>query len=283
MNFIKMHGLGNDFILVDGFKEEIKGDFPLLAKRMCHRQMGIGADGLVLLFPSQRADLKMRIFNSDGSEAEMCGNAIRCVAKYVFQTGLFRNIDLEVETRAGIIRPKIIIKNQSVSGVKVDMGEPHLAPREIPLVPGCGTHVAVKNEIYSFTAVSMGNPHCVIFVDDVETFPVTTIGPQIEIHPVFPAKTNVEFIQVVNSQEIKMRVWERGAGETMACGTGACAAVVASVLNGKTTRNIIVHLPGGDLYLEWAPNNHVFMTGPAEEVFRGEYFIGGFLGRENEL
>ncbi|MGI6685139.1 MAG: diaminopimelate epimerase [Bacillota bacterium] len=276
MKFIKMHGLGNDFVMIDLINQEVIPDLHNLAKRVCHRQFGVGADGLILILPSEKADVQMRIINSDGSEAEMCGNGIRCLAKMVYESGLVKTPVIEVETLAGIMRPELILDHQyQVLSVKVDMGEPRLLPQDIPvLMPGervIARPLNVENEIFLVNAVSMGNPHCVVFVSDVSETPVRTLGPMIENHSVFPLKTNVEFVEVINRQEVKMRVWERGAGETMACGTGACAVAVASVLNNKTDREITVHLNGGDLTLLWAENNHVFMTGPAEKVFEGQF------------
>ncbi|MDD2496738.1 MAG: diaminopimelate epimerase [Desulfitobacteriaceae bacterium] len=275
MNFMKMHGIGNDFVIVNGFRQSIPEDISKLAQMICHRQFGVGADGLVLVLPSKQADLRMRIFNPDGSEPEMCGNAIRCVAKFAYTNGLTKEKGATVETLAGIIRPELIFKNGCVSGIKVDMGEPRLDPTDIPVNTGgkqvVSEQLIVEGEKLYVTAVSMGNPHCLVFVEDILHAPVKTLGPKLETHNWFPVKTNVEFIQVLNHNEVKMRVWERGVGETLACGTGACATVVACVLNGKTGRKITVHLTGGDLLLEWAENNHVFMTGPAEEVFEGRY------------
>lgn len=275
MNFLKMHGLGNDFVLVNGFQEDLPGDLAGLARSFCHRQLGVGADGLLLLLPSEMADLRMRIFNADGSEAEMCGNGIRCAAKFAYTSGICRNTRISVETLAGIMWPELILDESIVTGVKVDMGEPRLSPDRIPVnfksERVVGETLKVDEKDYFVTAVSMGNPHCLLFVDDAASAPVKTLGLKLETHALFPAKTNVEFIQVLNGEEVRMRVWERGVGETLACGTGACATVVACVLNGKTGRKITVHLTGGDLFLEWAENNHVFMAGPAEEVFEGRF------------
>lgn len=276
MNFTKVHGLGNDFILINCFVEKVNHkNFPSLAVKMCDRHFGIGADGLVLLLPSEVADVRMRIFNSDGSEAEMCGNAIRCVAKYLYEHGIVKRDKVKVETLAGIIVPEIIAGNGPVNVVRVDMGQPRLERSEIPMTGPPGQVVneplEVYGSIYHVTAVSMGNPHCVIFVPDVEQVALHTVGPLIENHRAFPRRTNVEFIQVLNRDEVKMKVWERGAGETMACGTGACATAVACALNGHTGRKVTVRLKGGDLLIAWAEDNHVYMTGPAEEVFTGEY------------
>ncbi|GAB4419720.1 MAG: diaminopimelate epimerase [Thermodesulfovibrionales bacterium] len=275
--FVKMHGLGNDFILIDCIRGEpqfaamLSPDLSDLARRLCHRRFGIGADQLLLLYPSTIADFKMRIFNADGSEVEMCGNGIRCLAKYIWDRGLSDKKVLVIETIAGIIRP------ERIDGlVRVDMGEPILEPEKIPVrLPSHLPRVVdyplrIEDREFRTTCVSMGNPHAVIMVDNLSDFPVAYYGPMIENHPVFPDRTNVEFIEVLNSSEIKMRVWERGAGETMACGTGASAAAAASHLRGLTERNVTVHLSGGDLFIEWGRDNHVYMTGPAVEVFTGE-------------
>jgi len=276
-----MHGLGNDFILVDCINKSL-GDssfLSYLAKKLCNRNFGIGADGLMLILASSKADLQMRIFNSDGTEAQMCGNGIRCFAKYAYENKLVSKNKFTVETLAGIITPELIfqdLKDKKVLRVKVDMGTPKLRRREIPMV-GEDTPTVVDEvlkinteQTFKVTCVSMGNPHCIIFVDDVQSIPVNEIGPKIENHPLFPEKTNVEFIQVINKKEINFRVWERGVGETLACGTGACAALVASVLNKKSEHQAIIHLTGGDLDIEWIENGSVYMTGPAELVFRGE-------------
>jgi diaminopimelate epimerase len=275
LHFTKVQGLGNDFILVNCFEENL--DFSKasdLAVEMC-RRTGVGADGLVLLLPSVLADIQMRIFNSDGSEAEMCGNAIRCAARYLYEHDLVKKEKIKVETLAGIIVPQLIFENGTFKSVRVDMGEPRLERREIPMegLPGrvINEPLEVEGRTFHITAVSMGNPHCVIFVSDVDEVTLPDIGPRIEKHQSFPRKTNVELIQVLNRDEIKMRVWERGTGVTMACGTGACAAVVACVLNGLTGRRVTVHLEMGDLFIEWAEDNHVYMTGPAEEVYTGVY------------
>jgi diaminopimelate epimerase len=276
LRFTKVQGLGNDFVLVNGFEEALDLErFPELAVKICDRHFGVGADGLVPLLPSRIADVSMRIFNSDGSEAEMCGNVIRCAAKYLYEHDLVKKEKIRVETLAGIRVPELIIKNGKVTLIRVDMGEPYLERSDIPML-GAGGRVIdedleVDGTVYRITAVSMGNPHCVIFVPDLEVIPVTQLGPRFETHPSFPRKTNVEFVQVINGAEVKMKVWERGAGVTMACGTGACATGVASALNGYTGREVTVHLDAGDLFIEWAGDNHVYMTGPAEEVFNGEY------------
>lgn len=277
MKFTKMQGLGNDFILVNGLSEKLPEDINETAVKLCDRHFGIGADGLVFILPSETADIRMRIINSDGSEAEMCGNVIRCFARLVYDLCIVRNKTIRVETLAGIMVPELLFEGDRVVSVKVDMGEPRLDRKLIPMEGSPGQVVNeplnVGDNTYNVTCVSMGNPHCITFVSDVNSFPVTELGPQIEKHPVFPRKTNVEFIQVLNKRKVNMRVWERGAAETLACGTGACATAVACVLNDLTDRNITVHLPGGDLIIEWADNNHVYMTGPGEYVFTGEIEI----------
>lgn len=271
-----MHGLGNDFILIDcrhfGF-----ADLSPLAQRLCHRRLGIGADQLLLLHPSDKADFKMRILNADGSEVEMCGNGIRCFAKYVWDRGLSDKKTILVETLAGVIKPE---KNNGL--VRVDMGEPILDPERIPVDLGERSSdeayrkrivdypLQIDDSLFRITCVSMGNPHAVVVVDNVSTFPVAYYGPMIENHHIFPNRTNVEFVEVVNPSEIRMRVWERGSGETMACGTGASAAAVTCRLKGLSEKNVTIHLLGGDLFVEWSDDNHVYMTGPAVEVFTGE-------------
>jgi len=274
MKFTKMQGLGNDFILVNCLNEQLAGDFEAFARRLCDRHYGIGADGLILILPSETADIRMRIFNSDGSEPEMCGNGIRCFARFVYEGDIVKKQTMRVETLAGVIIPEVILEGDHVVSVRVDMGEPRLERNVIPMTGPAGKVVneplVVDETTYKITCVSMGNPHCITFVSDVEEVPIGVIGPKMENHQVFPRRTNVEFIQVLNRNEVNMRVWERGAGETLACGTGACATGVACILNDLTDRTVTVHLAGGDLLIEWAENNHVNMTGPAEYVFRGE-------------
>lgn len=277
MKFAKWQGTGNDFVIVNGFEETI-ADYSAKAIEVCDRHYGIGADGLIMVLPSSIADFQMRIFNSDGSEPEMCGNGIRCFARYVYESGLMNKTDLTVETLAGIIRPKLLLENDRVGSVCVDMGEPRLQRGEIPVTGDPAGRVidvplVVGATDYRITCVSMGNPHCVIFTDAVEELDLPTLGRPIEGHPWFPRKTNVEFVQVLDRQNLRMRVWERGAGVTLACGTGTCATVVAAVLNGKTDRKVRVRLDGGELLVEWRDDNHVYMTGPAVEVFRGEYLL----------
>lgn len=274
MDFVKMHGLGNDFICLDHFLLPEQVDYSETAVSYCHRQFGIGADGLIVILASDKADARMRIFNPDGTEPEMCGNGIRCFARYVYDCGYVKKDKLTVETLAGILQVHLEIYNGEVTGVTVNMGEPCLDPRKIPVMAGTDTALDQKlmaNSLeFAFSAVSMGNPHCVIFVDDLEMLPFESLGPIIEKHTLFPKKTNVEFVRVDNLQEITVKVWERGAGPTLACGTGACASVVAAVLAGKTERNVTVHLPGGDLKIAWNTDNHIAMTGPAVYVFQGK-------------
>lgn len=275
MKFTKWHGTGNDFVIVNGFEETIS-DYSAKAVEVCDRHYGIGADGLIMVLPSTIADVQMRIFNSDGSEPEMCGNGIRCFARYVYESGLINKTELCVETLAGIIRPNLLLENGRVVAVCVDMGEPRLKRGEIPVAGNPTENVineplTIGESTYRITCVSMGNPHCVIFTEDVESLDLAASGKPIEVHPLFPRKTNVEFVQVIDRRNLRMRVWERGAGVTLACGTGTCATVVAAVLNDLTDRKVKVRLDGGELFVEWREDNHVAMTGPAMEVFRGEY------------
>ena len=273
MKFTKYSGLGNDFILVNGFKEKIQNPFSA-AQKLCDRHLGIGADGLVLVLPSQTADVCMKIYNSDGSEAEMCGNASRCVPLFAIKEGLTNQTTLTLETLAGPIKTEV--KDLHLGLVSVDMGIPRLLRGQIPMT-GDPTDTAVDvplevgGAVRYGTAVSMGNPHFVMFGPDVEHALVRELGPLIEKHPAFPSKTNVEFVSVLNPETLRMRVWERGAGITRACGTGACASVVAAVINGTTGRKVPVKLDGGDLYIDWPEQKNIFMTGPAEEIFDGEW------------
>ncbi len=267
MEFTKMHGLGNDFIIMEAPSWEDADYYQTYASSLCHRNFGIGADGLIITGPDTEMDIFMRIFNPDGSEPEMCGNGIRCVARYAYDHGLVKNNRISVRTLAGPRYPELILNNQQVEAIKVDMGEPEFKRENISNI---GIRLKVNNQEFVATAVSMGNPHCIIFVDEVDKTRVSTWGPLLEVHEMFPARTNVEFVQVINNEEIIMLVWERGTGLTLACGTGACASLVASVLNNKTGRKATVHLPGGDLLIEWSElNNHVYMTGPALEIFTG--------------
>jgi diaminopimelate epimerase len=277
IRFTKMQGLGNDYLLVDAMKAGPPEEkLSAIAKALSDRHFGIGADGLILVEPSRAADFKMRIFNSDGSEAEMCGNGVRLFAKFVYERGYTRERELEIETLAGIVRPRLRLTGNEVTEVRVDMGEPRLRRSEIPMKGPdqervVGERLRVLGQRLEITAVSMGNPHCVLFVTNVDKARVGDIGPAIERHDLFPKRTNVEFAQIVGDGQIKMRVWERGAGETLACGTGASAVVVAGVLNGLSPRKATVHLRGGDLKVRWSQeDNHVFIEGPAEEVCTGE-------------
>ena len=266
VKFTKMHGIGNDFVVIDCRNIE-SSRITSAAKMLCDRRFGIGADQLLLVLDSDIADFRMGIFNADGSEVEMCGNGIRCFAAYLYSRGLTKKLEMEIETLAGIIRPTL-----REDLVEVNMGEPVLEGRKIPVnLDGqvLSSPLVVDDRTFHMTCVSMGNPHCVIFVDDVENFPVARYGPLIEKHELFPNRINVEFVEVINDREVRMRVWERGSGETLACGTGACATAVASILNEKTHRRITVHLAGGDLDILWGEDNLVYMTGPAEEVFEG--------------
>lgn len=274
VSFTKMHGLGNDYIIVNAIEEQLENpaDF---SKKYSNRHFGIGSDGLILVTKSDKADFRMRMFNSDGSEAEMCGNGIRIFAKYVYDRKMIGEKKLDVETLAGIIKPEVVEeKNGKATSIKVDMGEPVLDGGKIPvnidMKKVVDEEIELKSGSKQMTCVSMGNPHAIFFVDSFN-FEIENLGSEVENHPFFPNRTNVEFIQVLNDNEINFRVWERGAGVTLACGTGACAAVVASVLNNKTGRHVTVHLLGGDLNIEWnKKDNHVYMTGSAEEVFSGE-------------
>jgi diaminopimelate epimerase len=274
MEFVKMHGLGNDFIVIYG-ERELPAGAGDLATKLCNRYFGIGADGLVYILPSERADFRMRIINSDGSEAEQCGNAIRCVAKYVYDKGLTSQTTLRVETLgAGVQTLALEVSGGKVANVTVDMGTPILKGLEVPTTIDAETVIAHPVEVdgrkFRFTAVSMGNPHCVIYVEDAARFDLASWGPRLECHPLFPRRINVEFATVKSRNHIDMRVWERGAGPTLACGTGACATLVSSVLNGLSDRRATVSLAGGDLQIEWKESdNHVYMTGPAAFVFEG--------------
>ena len=276
MKFVKMHGAGNDYVYIDGFQETVS-DPAALAIEVSNRNFGIGSDGLILILPSALADVKMRMFNGDGSEAEMCGNGVRCVAKYAYDHGLVRKEVVTVETGAGVLTLQLYPNAAGrIAKVRVNMGRPRLTRGEIPLTGDPATQVVnepltILDQTFAITCVSMGNPHCVIFVDDVENFPVEQYGPLIEHHPLFPRRTNVEFVEVRSRREVRQRTWERGAGETLACGTGASAVAVAGVLTGRTERVIKNVLSGGELELEWNEAGEVFMTGPAVEVFSGEY------------
>jgi len=275
MKFTKMHGLGNDYVYVNCF-DEIVANPAELARAVSDRHFGVGSDGLILIMPSRKADFRMRMFNADGSEAEMCGNGIRCVAKFVYDNALTEKTRLTIETGAGIRTISLRLANGEAQGATVDMGRPDLTRESIP-VAGSGPAprdepLSVGGRTLAITCVGMGNPHCVTFVDDVEHFPVREIGPLVEHHELFPRRTNVEFVQVASRSELIQRTWERGAGETMACGTGASAVLVASVLTGRAERAVLIHLAGGDLELAWPDDDAtVSMTGPAVTVFEGEW------------
>lgn len=266
-----MHGCGNDFVVLDCTRSE-RPQLGEIAKKLCHRRFGIGADQLLTVKRSDKADFKMEIYNADGGEVEMCGNGIRCFARYVYEHGLTKKQEIVVETRGGMIRPKL--KGDSV---EVDMGQPILEGSQIPVnSAGEVVHRALEvlGKTYYVTCLSMGNPHCVLYVDRLDDLNLESMGPAFENHTFFPNRVNTEFVQVLGPGEVRMRVWERGAGETWACGTGACAVTVAGVLMGRTERKLLLHLLGGDLCVEWAADKHVYMTGPAEEVFRGVARIG---------
>ena len=276
MKFTKMHGAGNDYVYINGFEEQVH-DPVMLAKQVSDRHFGVGSDGLILILPSEAADIRMRMFNADGSEAEMCGNGIRCVAKYAYDHGLVKNLDIAVETGNGVLPLKMLLGPSGlVERVQVNMGMPGLTRGDLPMTGPATEQVVsvplvIAGQQFDITCVSMGNPHAVIYVNDVAQFPVAEIGSQIENHPWFPRRVNVEFVQIVGPGEVIQRTWERGAGETLACGTGASAVTVAGVLAGRTQRKLLNHLRGGDLELEWLDHGPVMMTGPAVEVFTGVF------------
>jgi len=276
VKFTKMQGAGNDYVYVNCFEENVPNP-ERVSIQVSNRNFGIGSDGLILIMPSDRADVRMRMFNSDGSESEMCGNGIRCVAKYAYDHGIVAKREITAETGAGILTLQLFTGDDGKVGkVRVNMGPPRLTRAEIPMTgEPAGSQVVAQplnilHTTFAITCVSMGNPHCVIFVDDVENFQVEKYGPLIENHDIFPRRTNVEFVQVISRNEVRQRTWERGAGETLACGTGASAVCAAGFLNGLTGKRILNHLSGGDLELEWAGDGSVYMTGPAVEVFSGE-------------
>ena len=277
MKFTKMQGAGNDYVYINGFVEQVN-DPANLSIAISDRHFGIGSDGLVLILPSETCDFRMRMFNSDGSESEMCGNASRCIAKYVYEKGMTDKAEMTLETLAGVKRLCLNLENDKVTSVRVDMGEPILEPKQIPInldeTSIINYPIALEGRKVNITAVSMGNPHAVIFMESLEELDILKSGPKVEYHPLFPKRTNTEFAQVISPTHIKMRVWERGAGETLACGTGACATAVAAVLNGKTERKVTLELLGGNLEIEWSEDdNHVYMTGPAVTVFEGEWML----------
>lgn len=277
MHFTKWHGCGNDYVFINGFEENIDDIIPKIPA-LSDRHFGIGSDGAIFLLPSDKADIRMRMFNNDGSEGEMCGNGIRCFAKWAYELGLVKSKKMTVETGAGIVKPEILDDGR----VRVDMGQPHLNAPDIP-VRGFGEGTVISKPLvsggtgktYTVTCVSMGNPHCVIFVDDMKDVDLPFEGKHLETDAHFPHKANIEFVQQLGEHHFRMRVWERGTGITLACGTGTCATVVAAILNGKTTKEADVDLDGGRIHIEWDgnPEHHVFMTGPAVKAFEGEYEI----------
>jgi diaminopimelate epimerase len=277
MKFTKMHGIGNDYVYVNGFTEQVV-DPQAVARAVSDRHFGIGSDGLILILPSSRADVRMRMFNADGSESEMCGNGVRCVAKFAYDHGLSRANPMRVETGRGVLSLELTVVEGKVRQVTVDMGEPIL---ELAAIPVEAARVAATSREhchrvggFETSFVSMGNPHAVIHVDDVGAIELERVGPKLEHDAAFPRRMNVHFVQVLGPGEVIMRTWERGSGITMACGTGACAVAVAGVRTGRTARKLLAHLPGGDLHLDWnAGSNHVLMTGPATEVFSGEWTL----------
>jgi diaminopimelate epimerase len=275
MRFTKMQGAGNDYVYVNCFSEPLPNDPAALARQISDRHFGVGGDGLILICPSEVADARMRMFNADGSESEMCGNGVRCVAKYVFDHGLSDKETLKIETGRGVLTLDLEVVEGLVERVRVDMGQPILKAADIPTTFAGDRVVRAKLPVagreLEVTCVSMGNPHCITYVDRLSDEWVLGVGPQIEVDGHFPRRVNAEFVEVISPREVWMRVWERGSGETLACGTGASAVCVAGVLTGITERKILAHLPGGDLELEWAANDHVYMTGPAVEVFSGEW------------
>ncbi|MCL6472485.1 MAG: diaminopimelate epimerase [Firmicutes bacterium] len=277
MKFAKYEGIGNDFIIIDNLSGQISLSQEEIA-RLCNRNFGIGSDGLMFVRPSEVADFFMDFYNSDGSIAEMCGNGIRCFAKYLYDENLTDKTTINIETRAGIKIVELMLNHGRAVRAKVDMGEPILESSKVPVSADTERFInqplIVDDSEIKATCVSMGNPHCIIFVDDVKTAPVRTLGPKVEASKHFPQKTNVEFANILGRGEIELRVWERGCGETLACGTGACATLVACALNNKTDRSATVHLPGGDLKISWIDNNHVILEGPANRVFTGIIDVG---------
>ena len=276
MHFTKMQGAGNDYIYIDCFRQPMPHDPAGLSRAISDRHFGVGGDGLILICPSDKADARMRMFNADGSESEMCGNGVRCVAKYVHDHGLVRKSPLTIETGRGVLTLELEIAGGAVRQGRVDMGEPILQAERVPTTlagdPPREVALVVGGQTLLVTCVSMGNPHCITFVDAITDAQVLGLGPQIEHHSAFPRRVNAEFVRVNRADDVTVRVWERGSGETLACGTGACAVAVAGHLTGRTQRRITAHLPGGDLQLYWSEvDNHVYMTGPAVEVYSGEW------------
>jgi diaminopimelate epimerase len=292
MRFTKMHGIGNDYLYVDCFEEPFPADPAGLSRRLSDRHFGVGSDGMIFICPSEVATARMRMFNADGSESEMCGNGVRCVAKYVYDHGICRAQKLQIETGAGVLTLELEVENDRVQRVRVDMGKPILIPEKIPVrLPGADPTQPIVNVPLEphvklpdldgwmarsgldprMTCVSTGNPHVVLYCGEVQAVPLEIVGPLLEAHPIFPRRINVHFVQVHGPGEVTMRTWERGSGITLACGTGASAVCVAGSLAGQSERAILAHLPGGDLELEWTPDDHIYMTGPAEEVFSAEW------------
>ena len=277
LHFTKMHGTGNDYVYVNCFQENIENPSEV-SRRISDRHFGIGSDGLILIKPSEKADFEMEMYNADGSQGAMCGNGMRCVGKYVYDYGLTDKTRISVDTKSGIKYLDLTVENKKVKLVRVNMGAPVLEPKSIPMVYQGERVISqpfnVGQDIYEITAVSMGNPHAVVYMEDVKNLPLEEIGPKFEKHPAFPESVNTEFVRVIDRRTVEMRVWERGSGETLACGTGACAVAVASVLNGYTEDEVTVRLLGGDLKIFWdRTENLVYMTGPAEVVFEGEIEI----------
>ncbi len=275
MKFTKMHGCGNDYVYINCFEEKVENPTEL-AKKVSNRNFGVGSDGMILICPSDKADFRMDMYNADGSQSEMCGNGIRCVGKYVYDYGLTDKEEVSVETLAGIKYLKFQIENGKVKMITVDMGEPELIAKNVPVISenekAIDEEIIVDGKVYKMTCVSMGNPHSVVFVDSTADFPLEEVGPKFESHERFPRRVNAEFVQVLSDEEVNMRVWERGTGETLACGTGTCATAVACILNGKTKDEVKVHLLGGDLIIKWdKETNHIYMTGPAAVVFDGVF------------
>ena len=274
INFTKMHGIGNDYVYVDGFKQNLENP-NAFSEFISDRHFGIGADGLVMILPSDKADFRMRMFNADGSEGRMCGNATRCIGKFVYEAGYTTNTDITLETLSGIKYLKLNVENEKVVSVEVDMGKAILVPQEIPVLSDLDRFInqpiSIDDKTYGVTCVSMGNPHAVIYCDNVDDLPLEQIGPKFEFNPLFPERINTEFVQIIDATTVKMRVWERGSGETWACGTGACAVAVSSVLNGycKQGEEITVKLRGGDLKITYKEDGTVIMKGPATKVFDG--------------
>lgn len=274
VNFTKMHGIGNDYVYVDGFKEKIPNP-NAFSKFISDRHFGIGGDGLVMILPSEKADFRMRMFNADGSEGKMCGNATRCIGKFVYEAGYTTKTNITLETLSGIKYLKLNVEDGMVISVEVNMGKAILVPKEIPVLSDLERFIkqpmTIDDKTYEVTCVSMGNPHAVIYCDDVDHLPLETIGPKFEFNPLFPERINTEFVQIINDHTLKMRVWERGSGETWACGTGACAVAVSCVLNGycKQDEEITVQLRGGHLKITYQEDGTVLMKGPATKVFDG--------------